>query len=60
MKYRKVIGWILFALGIPLCLIFPALSKVLIGNMAIGIFIAALIIGGGWFLAHPKKKNEKS
>ena len=59
MKWRKVIGWLLFSLGIPLAFVAVTVSKEITGNMTIGIFIAALIIGGGWFLAHPKKKNEK-
>ena len=58
MKRRKVIGWLLFALGIPFFFVATALSREITGNMTIGIFIGALVMGGGWFLAHPKRKNE--
>ena len=58
MKRRKVIGWLLFALGIPLSLVIVTVSKEITGNFTLGIFIAVLVIGGGWILAHPKRKNE--
>ena len=60
MKWRKVIGWLLFALGIPLYFIVVAVSKEITGNFTLGIFIGALVMGGGWILAHPKRKNGKS
>ena len=56
MKGRKIIGWLLFSLGIPFYFIGVAVSKEITGNYMIGIFIAALVMGGGWILAHPKKK----
>ncbi len=57
MKWRKVIGWLLFALGIPLFFIIVAVSKEITGYSALGGFIGFLVIGGGWFLAHPKGKK---
>lgn len=60
MKRRKVVGWLLFALGIPFFFVATALSREITGNMTIGIFIGLLVIGGGWILAHPKRENEKS
>ena len=51
---RKVIGWLLFALGIPLSLIIMTVSKEITGNFTIGIFVGILIIASGWFLAHPR------
>lgn len=58
MKWRKVIGWILFALGIPLLFVATAVSKEITGhyNFTIAMLITALVMGGGWFLANPKKK----
>ncbi len=58
MKRRKVIGWLLFALGIPFFFIVVAASKEITGNYTLGIFIGFLVMGGGWFLAHPKKKSN--
>ena len=55
MKWRKVIGWILFTFGIPLYFIAAVVSKEITGHLTLGIFIAALVMGGGWILAHPKK-----
>jgi len=55
-KRGKIIGWLLFALGIPFYFIAAAVSKEITGNMAIGIFLTALIMGGGWMLSHPKKR----
>ena len=60
MQRRKVIGWLLFALGIPFFFIVVPISKEVTGNSTIGIFVAALVVGGGWFLAHPRRKNEES
>ena len=57
MSSRKVIGWILFAIGIPLFFILMTVSKEITGNFTLGIFIGALVIGGGWLLAHPKRKK---
>jgi len=57
-KRRKVIGWLLFALGIPFFFIVVAVSKEITGHFTLGMFIGFLVIGGGWFLAHPKRKNE--
>lgn len=57
MKRRKVIGWLLFALGIPLFFIIVAVSKEITGYYTLGVFIGLLIMGGGWFLAHPKGKK---
>ena len=57
MKGRKIFGWLLFALGIPLYFILAAMSKEITGHFTLGIFIAALVMGGGWLLAHPKKKR---
>lgn len=56
MRWRKVIGWLLFALGIPLFFIVATVSKEITGNFTLGVFIGLLVIGGGWFLAHPKKR----
>jgi len=53
---RKVIGWLLFALGIPFYFVATVVSKEITGHFTIGIFITALIMGGGWLLAHPKKR----
>jgi len=58
MRYRKVIGWLLFALGIPFALVAVTVSREITGSMTIGIFIGLLVVGGGWFLAHTKKKDE--
>lgn len=60
MSSRKVIGWILFALGIPLYFILMTVSKEITGHFTLGIFITALVMGGGWILAHPKRKNGES
>ena len=60
MKRRKVIGWLLFALGIPFFFVVVPISKEVTGNSAIGIFVGVLVIAGDWMLAHPKRKNEKS
>ena len=56
MNWRKTVGWLLFAIGIPLYFIIMAVSKEITGHFTLGIFIAALVMGGGWFLAHPKKR----
>lgn len=56
MQLRKVIGWILFGLGIPIFFVGAAVSKELFGTMTWGILVGLLITGGGWILAHPKKK----
>ncbi|MBA7552542.1 hypothetical protein ES705_45110 [subsurface metagenome] len=55
---RKVIGWVLFGLGIPFLIIATAVSKAATGhlNFTIAILVTALIMGGGWILAHPKRK----
>ena len=59
MKWRKVIGWLLFALG----LLFPYIigetivGKAITGHVALDLFISILVMSGGWFLAHPKKKE---
>ncbi len=58
MNWRKTIGWLLFALGIPFYFIVFAVSKEITGSYTLGIFIGALLIGGGWILAHPKKKSK--
>lgn len=55
MRKRKVIGWLLFALGVPLFFIVVPVSKEITGNFTLGVFIGLLVIGGGWFLAHPKR-----
>lgn len=60
MKWRKIIGWLLFALGIPLFFIGAAVSKEITGNMTIGIVVATLVMGDGWFLAHPKNNKQIS
>ena len=56
MNWRKTAGWLLFALGIPLYFIVGAISKEITGHFTLGIFIAALVMGGGWILAHPKRR----
>lgn len=63
---KRRIGWIIFALGIPYLFIAPAVVKgiadstgnTVFGGMTLQIIIAGLLIGGGWILAHPKKKQE--
>jgi len=60
MKLRKIIGWLFFTLGIPLCLVVMTISKEITGTYTLGIFVGLLVLGGGWFLAHPKRKNDKS
>jgi predicted permease len=60
MKRRKVIGWLIFSFGIPILFIASAVSKEIAGSLIPGMFIGALVIGGGWILAHPKRNNGKS
>ena len=60
MKRRRIIGWVLFALGIPLFFIGGAVSKEITGQFTLIIFPTALLMGGGWILAHPKRKDGKS
>ena len=55
---RKLIGWLLFAFGFPLSLLAMTVSKEITGHFTIGIFIGILIISGGWFLAHPKRRTQ--
>ena len=54
---RKIIGWLLFALGIPFFFVAVAISKEITGQYTLGIFIGILFMGGGWILAHPKKRD---
>lgn len=53
---RKVGGWILFAWGIG-GVIYTLLSAPLIG-LPFELGLEALVIWGGWKLAHPKPKLE--
>lgn len=62
---KKIIGWLLFAIGILYLFIAPAVVKALMGagsaifgGMTLQMVIAILLIGGGWILAHPKKRQE--
>ena len=62
---KKIIGWLLFAIGIPYVIIAPIVVKMLInagntifGGMSLQIGIAIFIMGIGWILAHPKKRQE--
>ena len=67
MKVKRVIGWILFSVGIPYLFIAPATVKAIadstgnavFGGMSLQIGIAFFSIALGWGLAHPKKKNEE-
>jgi len=62
---KRIIGWILFGVGIPYLFIAPAVVKGIadstgssvFGGMTLQIVIAGLLMGGGWILAHPKKKD---
>ena len=58
MNKRKVIGWLVFSLGVPLFFIIVPVSKILTGNYMLGTFIGVLVIASGWILAHPKRNNE--
>ena len=57
MNWRKVIGWFLVIIGIPLFVLLAALSKELTGNYALGAFIGIMIIGAGIMLDRSKKKK---
>ncbi|MBA7547693.1 hypothetical protein ES705_40124 [subsurface metagenome] len=55
---RKVIGWVLFGLGIPFFIVAITISEEMTGfrNISIAMPITFLVMGGGWILAHPKRK----
>jgi hypothetical protein len=66
MMWRKVIGWFVFSFGILYFLIAPAATadystsypwSSFPGSLTLHIFVTALVMGGGWILAHPKKKK---
>lgn len=57
MNWRKVIGWLLVGLGIPFLLIASTISNEVTGSHIPGAFIGALVIGSGWILSHPKKRD---
>jgi len=56
MTARKIIGWLLFAFGIPSFFIIITVSKETTGHFTVGILIGILIVGAGWILAHPKER----
>ena len=65
-KTRKVLGWVLFILGIAYMIVAPAAVKgytdatgnLVFGGMSLQIGIAIGLVSGGWLLAHPKRRQK--
>ena len=58
MKRQKLIGWLLFVIGLLYFGIASAPWSSFPGGLILHIFIAVLVMSGGWALAHPKRKSE--
>ncbi len=55
---KKVIGWFVFLIGCYL--IINNIGAIISGSFGniLGVFLGAVVVWGGWSLAHPKSKEE--
>ena len=64
-EVRRVGGWVIFGFGILYLFIAPTVARIqmdagnaVFGGMSLQIGIGIAIIGIGWVVAHPKKREE--